>query len=198
MLFAWIYVSYKFKEKHEVANFSKITTQLISNKPLRYSVYTVGASLTTSAVFLQHLIDYYCNSVKIYQNVLFIVLSRPIFILGLFLVILPLMLGRGKQLSGFLGAPFMAPLSKLTYGVYMYHIIFLSTEAFTTHSYIFFSNINAFMWVFHEYLFSLIMSLLTALLIEAPFIRIEKAMISRGAAKPITSYKPVETKEVKE
>jgi len=102
------------------------------------------------------------------------------------------MLGKGRNLYGFLAAKPMAALGKLTYNVYMVHILLMLMEIYTVKYYLYFSNINAFLMTVHYYIYALVAALVLSLLIECPMLKLEKLII------PVKrQYKQIETAEAK-
>ena len=105
------------------------------------------------------------------------VLSKPIFTFGVFFIIYPIMLGKGRLAFEFLAAKPMAALGKLTYSIYMVHVIFVTTEAYAMKTYLYFSNLHAFLMVFHYFIYSFIVAIALSIMVESPMLKLEKMLM---------------------
>lgn len=85
-------------------------------------------------VVLMQIINNAPNEVPEFLNYLYLVSSRPVFTLGFSLNILPLLIGSNvtKPMRQFLGHDFWIPFSRLTYGAYLSHGIFMIFRDYNT------------------------------------------------------------------
>ena len=174
---AWIYLSYKEDPGasgylHPAA-FRNIAFKIRNSAPVRYIYYILGFTLTFLAVFLMFPFVHLPITNRA-ANALFLWLYRPAFVIGLIMVLFPVLVGHGRPLLVFLGAPFFAPLGRMTYGVYMIHLeIFYyligiqeAAQYYTFHM--------VFFWTARIIFISYFVSMFLTLVLEAPIMRMEQ------------------------
>ena len=185
---AWIYLAFKEGEKAEnegkepglgylhPALFRSFTFKIRSSSFVRYLLYILGFALTFLAVFLMFPFVHY-SVTDTAANIFFLWLYRPVFVFGLMLVMFPVLVGHGRPLLATLGAPFLAPLGRMTYGVYMIHLMiffYLIGIQFTAQYYSFHM---VFFWTLRIIFLSYLISLFLTLVVEAPIMRIEQWLL---------------------
>jgi peptidoglycan/LPS O-acetylase OafA/YrhL len=191
VLVAWIYLSYKDKT-YQNKTFDKITDKFKNSRAFRYIGYIIAVPTMIALIMLNYFFDHYLDTTRL-ENVLYMVLSRPLFITAAFVVVYPVILGHGRGLFGILAAPFMAPLAKLTYGTYLIHVPLLILEMLSTKRYIMFSSRYIFMRGLHLIFLAYTWSLIACLMIEAPMMKLEKILLFPKKALP--PPKPTEDTE---
>ncbi|KAH3764593.1 transmembrane protein NRF-6 [Pelomyxa schiedti] len=65
------------------------------------------------------------------QNIIWFALNRTGWTLGLVFLLIPCYYGHGGMLSGLLAHTFFQPLSRLTYGIYLTHTLWITYEAYS-------------------------------------------------------------------
>ena len=181
---AWIYMAFKEGEKAEKEGepkggfmhpptFRKLAFLLRGSPLSRYLLYFFGFALTFLAVFTIYPflhIPITSNA----PNALYIFLFRPLFVIGLMMVLFPVLLGHGRPLLATLGAPFFAPLGRMTYGVYMIHLEIFFYLAGIQEDTKYYSVHMVFFWTLRIIFLSYLVSLFLTLVLEAPLMRVEQ------------------------
>ena len=154
---------------------------------VRYICYITGIIFTFLALFFIYPFNKYSIQNNLY-NMLFIWLSRPIFVIGLMLIVFPVLVGRGRSLFAIIGAPFFAPLGRITYGAYLVHLLLFfylvgiqqQVQYYTLHMVI--------LWTLRIILLSYILSLLLSLIVEAPIAKLESTIRGYKTLTHSTKY----------
>jgi|Transcript_25416 peptidoglycan/LPS O-acetylase OafA/YrhL len=94
--------------------------------------------------------------------------------LGLSLILMPMILGYFPFLASFMGSSVWTPMSRLTYSTYLMHLTILSAVMMSTRQSAFLNNMTVFIAFASMFVLSLVGGLIVYLLVEAPFINIEK------------------------
>ncbi len=110
------------QETGTIPAFQWVQKSVHDSRALRIFLYVFGGVALLLPVYSFYFIDRYPELWGKAFGIFQMLSCRPVFILGLSLLILPVLVGRGKQLLAFLGHPSMNVLGKLTYGTYMLHI----------------------------------------------------------------------------
>ncbi len=110
------------EETGTVSVFKQIQRTVKESQLVRIVLYLVGGVCIFLPVYSFYFLDRYPESWGKAFGLVQILTCKPVFVLGLSLIILPVLVGEGKPLLGFLGHPTMNVLGKLTYGTYMLHI----------------------------------------------------------------------------
>jgi hypothetical protein len=104
-------------------------------------------------------------------NIIFLVLSRPIYTFGSAILIYPSLLGI-SALSYAYSHEFLVPFSRLTYGAFLFHGVFMLFRSFDVERGQWGSFLDAILF-FMAYMFiAYVFSFITFLLIESPIKRI--------------------------
>ena len=173
---AWAYYIWK-DDKQKDATINVWTRKWIDNPYIKYTLIVIGIAITYVCVALQYVFDHYWRDIKVWHNVVYIIVSRPLFVIGLLMVIYPAMLGREKNLFAILGAPFWNSLAKLTYGAYLFHVIFVISEKSGEYHSTYYTIMRVFFFATHIWILSYLFSLVLSLFIELPISQLEKAFL---------------------
>ena len=176
IVFAWAYFAWKDK-KNEGFIVNQWTRKWVDNVYLKYTLIFIGIGITYTCVSLQYVFDHYWQDIQTWHNVLYIIVSRPMFVIGLLLVVYPAMLGKEKILFTILGAPFWNALAKLTYGAYMFHVIILIAEKSGEYHSTYYTIMRVVFFSIHIWVLSYLLSLLLSLFIEIPIGQLEKTYL---------------------
>lgn len=119
------------------------------------------------------------NDVPEFPNFLYLVSSRPIFIIGFTMNIFPVLIGAKacKPMIKLLSHEFWVPLSRLTYGAYLSHGVFMVFREYNTERGEWASSFDAFLFFFAFITFSYTFAFLTGILIEMPCLALVKEFI---------------------
>ncbi|KAK0083717.1 hypothetical protein PV326_006605, partial [Microctonus aethiopoides] len=118
------------------------------------------------------------------ENALYASLSRPVFaIAAVSIVVLISVSDRSEFHHKFFKPRWAQPLAKLTYGVYLIHNINQSYDIGVARNAKTFSLHNVIWDLVPDVIFSFLLSLILSLVIEGPFRRIEKRLITKRSHK---------------
>lgn len=173
IIVAWMYLSYK-DEKYKITAFNAITKFWIEKDYLRYFLYFVGILITYICIYLQWVMDHDWRSIRTWHNALYIIVARPLFVIGLLFVIYPAMMGKEKIINAILGAPFWNVLAKLTYGAYLYHVLILIAEKSADYHSSYFTIMRVLFFSIHLWVLSYFVSLIFTLFLELPIAQMDK------------------------
>ena len=107
-------------------------------------------------------------------NAVFLTFSKSIFIGGFSLMILPLLVGRSDTVRNLLSGSVMTPISRLSFGVYMIHPIFMLLEAYNQQRGIWMSTSLGILHFLGWIIASFTAAFVLHMLVESPFMNIEK------------------------
>eukprot|EP00830_Metopus_es_P019794 TRINITY_DN749_c0_g4_i1.p1 TRINITY_DN749_c0_g4~~TRINITY_DN749_c0_g4_i1.p1 ORF type:complete len:752 (+),score=95.91 TRINITY_DN749_c0_g4_i1:99-2258(+) len=178
IIIAWMYFAWKEdKEGTSMFCFNRMTRKWVENPYIKYSLIAIGIGITYACVSLQYVFNHYWKDIRTWHNVLYIIVSRPLFVVGLLMVIYPALLGKEKILFTILGAPFWNPLAKLTYGAYLFHVIILIAEKSGEYHSSFFTVMRVLFFAIHIWVLSYLISLILTLFFELPIAQLEKTFL---------------------
>lgn len=103
--------------------------------------------------------------------------SRPLFVLGMMLVLLPTFEGRLPWLKSFMSCGLFQVVGKLTYSTYLIHIAIIAAVQVSSNNTEEISRSRTVYIYFGIYCFSYIAALLISLLSEVPILNIEKTLL---------------------
>jgi peptidoglycan/LPS O-acetylase OafA/YrhL len=163
---------YSQKYEHpQASNLASIATNFKYNSMFRTLATVVGFCLTFLVVLFFQMINKSKN-VDGAWDTLFIIWSRPIFTIGVILIVYPCILGYGA-FKNFTTHAFWLPFSRLTYGVFLCHSTFIIFREYNTDRGQWGSYFDTWLFFLAYTLLSYLFSLFTFLLVEAPFAKIE-------------------------
>lgn len=183
MVIGCTYFSFKYHEKSKTKLVS-LFDKLKVNKVQSISFAVVGFLLQLTILLL----DKHNNNnpkTKFVWNLFFLLTSRPFFILGFTLIILPILLRHTsfEPVFNFMSNKYWVPYARLTYGVFLCNSIFMQFRSF---------NLSHGDWVqqFDLYLLfaafatlSFCFSFATYLFIEAPMANLLNVFLVAGFSK---------------
>ena len=194
IIIAWMYFEWKDKKSQD-STINKLTRSWVDNVVLKWVLIFVGLAITFVCVALHYVFNHDWERIVTWHNVLYIIVSRPLFVIGLLLVIYPVMLGKEKNLFAILGAPFWNVLAKLTYGAYMFHCIILFAEKSMDYHSIHFTFMRTMFSSIHIWVLSYLLSLILTLFIELPLSQIERAYLFPKRREAVESLKENQDEE---
>jgi len=157
---------------------SRFKKLVYENRIIRYiGFYGIGILLMYLVVYSFYWIDANQEKWGDTFGTFHMVASRPLFIIGLSLVLYPVLIGRGKILLAIFGHFIFNPLGKLTYGVYMIHLnlMFIFCFSVLQGKYYVMGDIfiNALMQLFLSYTLSFVLTLV----FESPIVQLLKTFL---------------------
>ena len=106
------------------------------------------------------------------KNVFFVSLSRPGFIIGLILWMLPTFLGKANMFRNFWSASFWVPLSKLTYLCYLITPVINSVLMSSENASLYLSYLAVYGLVWYSFFSCMMVSFLLHIFLEAPMMNL--------------------------
>lgn len=186
LLLGIAYANYKAAVKeNKDTKIRRFMTLLKNNKFIAFIIWFIGLFLMLTCLFITYFSfnpDYWGDV----SNLLYNLLSRRAFVIGLFMFFTPLMLGHFYSLGGFFGSDFFLPLSKLTFSVYLIHPWLIRFIVYN-YSFAFFFDgftlvLSGFSYIFVAYLFALLITTL----FELPFANIRE-LFKNSRAKALSA-----------
>jgi len=194
-MFGLSYFEHDKQQKHpefKGTTFNNFYEKLRVSRVTSLAVATVGIGLT--ALFVFPLGTYYqqCkptndpNSANCWSNfvsVLYNTLSRPLFVFGLGLILIPTFVGRLRIIKNFLGAEIFSVLARLNYMVYMIHFLVMLWYISDLRQAIYVNWINQWFLSIGITVVSFALSVPFSLICEVPFMNIEKYVLFPAQVK---------------
>ena len=153
----------------------------------------VGTFLMFLMCGLMQLINNSPNDVPEFFNMLYLLVHRPLFIAGFTMFMFPVLVGeRGTPLSpikDFLSHSFWTPFSRLTYGAFLSHGIWMQFHDFNTERGVWASGLDAFLFFLAYLTFSFLFSFVTMLIWEQPIASMWYEFVVRPMNDSRQSYK---------
>lgn len=164
-----------------------IKNAVYTKRWLRYLLYASGVAVMGLVTYSFYFLDAYPHMWNAAFGVVHMVFARPLFVIGLALVIYPVIIGRGKNLLGIFGHYVFNPMGKLTYGVYIVHLaVFfgLWMNILSAESYTIFDRIVAAVMMF---VLSYVLSFAFTLVLDSPVVQLLKMLTGKGKTDKITA-----------
>jgi len=134
--------------------------------------YLVSAVLILLPVFGTY--TYFHDTWSTGTNAFYLALSRPSFVIGLSLLSYCMMHGYAAPLRAFLAAEIWGPLSRLTFSSYLLHPVFIYIMFINTESVEMWTPLSIAFYYTSFVFFSYVSALIVWLLVEKPFMNMEK------------------------
>lgn len=167
---------------------------IYNSRLVRVIMYVVGTIFVLGMIFIFYPINNHPKDFSEFFNVMFLTFSRALFTVGITLILLPGLMGRCWAVRTFLSLDIFTPLARLTFGAYLVHPIFMQFDALNavTGDYLTINGgiIRYICWL----VVSFVVSMLFTLLVETPFMILEKEFLMGGGKK---SKKKNDKKEVR-
>jgi len=162
----------------------RIMDKINESRLIRFIMYFSGTIIFWSMIFIFYWLNKYPDNFSTFFNVSFLTFSKGFFVFGMNLVLLPVLMGHFSLLRGFLAFDAFTPLARLTFGAYMVHPTFQMFDAMNTvrgeYLTINFGITRYLAWLVASFACSLAFTLL----IETPFMNLEKQFLMGGGKKP--------------
>eukprot|EP00357_Protocruzia_adherens_P011267 CAMPEP_0115000730 /NCGR_PEP_ID=MMETSP0216-20121206/16935_1 /TAXON_ID=223996 /ORGANISM="Protocruzia adherens, Strain Boccale" /LENGTH=780 /DNA_ID=CAMNT_0002365891 /DNA_START=18 /DNA_END=2360 /DNA_ORIENTATION=- len=185
VLFGFLYLEYKANQKDKRENnfVGKLTKSVQGSKYVQGGFYVFGLGFIAAALYanfktLKHPTDW-----TLAENALYVALSRFIFTSGLAMFFLPNLLGVRNFFSWLMGGTFWSPLARVVYAVYLVHPMILFFLVSSMQTYVTVTGTSMWFAVCANITVSFFFGGLFSLLIEAPFMNLEKLMMGGGKKK---------------
>ena len=120
------------------------------------------------------------------QNSLFVSLSRPAFLIGLILCMLPMFLDRANMIKNFFSAVWWVPLSKLTYLCYLIFPVINAVMMSSMSASLYLSYMTIFALLWFNFVFCMVAAFFLHIFLEGPLMNL---MLSKQLAAKEMSEK---------
>ena len=174
--------SYNF-ESAEQSRLKRIMDKVHTSALVRYIMYFFGTVFVLGMIFIFYPINNYPEEFSDFFNVMFLTFSRAIFTIGLALILLPGLMGHCWAVRSFLSMDVFTPLARLTFGAYMVHPMFIEFDAYNTQRSQFLSINGGIVKYLCWLVVAFTVSMLFTLLVETPFMILEKTFLMGGSRK---------------
>lgn len=191
-----ILAGYFFYE-HKEGKLTKFTNFVKNNTVVHWVCYIVAAGGMVCIIQALYFINKELPPRAL--DLLYLLFSRLVFISLLFLLSLPILVGKGPWLSALLGNHVFFVLGKLGYGAYLMHKIPMQYFAFITRRGIHFGFAHLSMLSWGYILLAHLLSLFCFLFIEQPIFSLEQRfLLKRKAKKTVEEDESTLVKDTKE
>ena len=156
----------------------KLFNRVEESRYLKWVFLVVGFGLTFYGVFGNY--DYNKNLGQAWSRTgkaFYTALDRGVFIGGLILVLIPMFVGQLSWLSIALGNSVFAAMAKVTYSVYLIHIIFIDVFAYSQKTSPYLSHSDAIIACLGALVFSYVVGFAFTVLVDVPLQNIDKTFI---------------------
>ena len=153
----------------------------------------IGMFLTTFLIFYFQT-AYPSGSWNLTTSMIWNALSRPLFVLGMMMVLLPTYEGRLTWLKSFMSCGLFKVIGKFTYSAYLIHIAVISLYVSSSNNSEVQSRDGGYFSFFGVYTLSYAAAIIITLLVEFPTLNIEKTILF----PPKPKSKPAQTQDVKQ
>lgn len=152
--------------------------KVLNNTVLRYILYFAGIGLISSMVWCIIPVQDDVTNWSQGGHSTYLAFGKVGFVLGYFLLTLPLLFGKRNMIRGILGSRFWVPLSRVSFCIYLVHQFMIERSLFNQRNLRYFDNQLAFYSAISDTIFSLLMGAAFCVLVELPITNLEKLFIN--------------------
>lgn len=196
IIFAWMYLSHKNKETTGIA--SLINNTIKNSIIFRYALYIIGFASTTVSVFI--FFEFYKKGTtkSHFEHYIFVIFSRPGFILGLFMMIYPGCLGLARGIRGILSNDLFNVLSRIVFSAYMFNMIIIGFFNASREDGMYFTTTQLWLVSIDIFVLDYAVAFISTLLLEYPVISLSKEYLrpKRQAISKVVSQEQPEKKKI--
>ena len=181
-LFGIFYAEYKEDKKHSRESTNRKFFETMKKSKLLYiSSYIIGLLIMATIVFSVY--DSYEREWNIVEKISYNVLSRKGFVIGFFMVCLPIMQGNLQSLGGWLASDFFVPLSKVSFAVYVIHSFVIRYIYYNFRHAVYFEISMLFLYATSFIVVVYFLSFFVTAIFEAPFMHLRSLLIEKKIKK---------------
>lgn len=142
----------------------------------------VGWGIRAMMVKILLLINNSSGDVSVWVSMLYLLLQRPLFVMGSGISIMPFLLRTPIliPISQMMASAVWYPLARLTYGAYLSHGIFMLFRSYNSEKGVFACEFDAFLFFFAYLAFAFSFSLIITVAIEQPCLRVIETFLVRS------------------
>ena len=191
------FLYYEYKSGKTENFLTKLTKKVQSSILVRITMYAVSLIGMFWLICAIYWLNNYPKDWKGWPDALYLILSKPLFVILLFFLLYPAMVDRARLVQAFLGSPMFVPLARVTFGAYMIHPIIMTFMSYSQRKEDFFEY-SLMLIRFGGYaVISYLLSFFLTAIFESPVIGLDKEFIrprKRAAiAKPTPKDKNTES-----
>ena len=175
MVFAWLYLEHKnkhFRGKNRV--FAFINESIRNNRIVRYIMYVVCGGLTYIIIYTIYIFNKDANGMSKASNTIYLILTRPAFVLGIGFILHAVLIDRGKFLLAILGHPVFNAWGKIVFTIYMAHPFIYEYFICTKQNGYFFSDTKFVYLTLCCFILVTLVAFVITLAVESPIVQLEK------------------------
>ena len=166
VLMSWAYLSYKDKRfSFPIWDF---INNLVHIKLFRHIIYILAMILLSIVLFSYSLFHIKPEKLTDFENMVFIVFRKPLFVSVLVLIVYPTMVGHGKLLLNMLGSRLCNAISKLSYSILMVNLLVFTFYEYTSRQLIEYSILFMITLGLDVFLASMGIGFVASLLFDSP------------------------------
>ena len=179
----FFYLMYKEHKRSESEPETKILSNIekfvASREWVKYALYIFGIVLMNCCIIPMHFFDKYSGQWGQGLATLYELSFRPCFIIGIMCLIYPTLIGKGNFLLSIIGHPILNPFGKLTYGVYMLHLVLLySFKAYSLDAH-YVSYLSIWLEFIKYFFITYLASFVAIIIYESPVVQMLKVYLKR-------------------
>ena len=178
------YFEWKHKERSHlfVGSFGTKLFQAVQNLAIvRYTFYIVGLIIINGLMLMQHAEGRSITQpAKIFPQFirnLFNGFSRPLFVLGLMMILMGPLTGRNKFMQWVLGGRGYNPWARISFMAYLIHLLVFQLYYSQMRQAVYITNKGVIFIMWAVILITLSISVVFSALFEAPFLQLEKLVL---------------------
>lgn len=177
ILLGWHYLSSKTDDTEDCSD--GIVNRLLNNSIIKYLLLLLGVALVSVCVSLRYGLR---DTSKGGQSA-YLIISNLLFLIGIIMIFYPAILGKSKVVYYVFAASVWAPLRKLSFGAYMFHIVVILTEKAMDYHTNYYTFIRVFLSAIHVFALAYFVSLILTVFFEAPLRQIQRAYLFKTKAE---------------
>lgn len=150
---------------------------LKNNWKIRWAIYALGVFLLANVTLLNHSLNNYPDDWNVFEDAMYVIFARPLFVLGALCFVYPAMVGEAPWVHRILAWYGWTPFAKVTYAAYLVHPVFMNLETYNQDEgqYASWAVISLLGLAYIMLVFAL--AIILSLIIEFPFINLEKEFL---------------------
>lgn len=184
------FIYYEWKENNETA--LKYINKIKRSIPIRISFYVVGISMIQFIIWI--IVPFQVGGEwSTFAQAVYNSMNRIVFLIGVYLCIFAAMFGCRNDPSAYiLGHKLFAPLAKVSFCVYLMHLIIIISGTFSSRMDIYWQPLSAGYAAISDVFWSTLAATALSLFIESPTLGLEKILMGGGKKSKDKSDKKIE------
>ncbi len=173
---------------------AKINSAISDNIVVRGIMYVAGLAGLFGLIQTMYYLNKFSKDLSRTQDMIYLLFSRPLFVVCLVLVMWPSMLGKGRVQKFLLGSHPAYVIGKLTYGIYMYHQLIMDYFKFCEKKSLYFEYVSNSVQFWPYWAMACVAATLSFLFFEQPLFNLERMLLPGGLPRKAVAKGEEETK----